>query len=116
MAASGRTEPSGELNKQRWERPLLSVVPIKSDTVCQPKCYTRKFHTKAGEVDPKVPKLRKQTFETAIIERYRGHRRYKLRFRSTSEYGRYVQPLRGAPRRARGIYDIGPPLRSRTLS
>jgi transposase-like protein len=33
--------------------------------------YKRKLHTKAGEVEVKVPKLRKQTFETAIIERYR---------------------------------------------
>ena len=33
--------------------------------------YNRKLHTKAGEVEVKVPKLRKQTFETAIIERYR---------------------------------------------
>ncbi len=33
--------------------------------------YTRKLHVKAGEVNIKVPKLRKTTFETAIIERYR---------------------------------------------
>jgi len=33
--------------------------------------YGRKLHTKAGEVNLKVPKLRQQTFETAIIERYR---------------------------------------------
>ncbi|MCP5348019.1 MAG: IS256 family transposase [Gammaproteobacteria bacterium] len=33
--------------------------------------YKRELHTKAGEVEVKVPKLRKQTFETAIIERYR---------------------------------------------
>ena len=33
--------------------------------------YTRKLHTKAGQVELKVPKLRKATFETAIIERYR---------------------------------------------
>jgi transposase-like protein len=33
--------------------------------------YTRKLHVKAGEVELKVPKLRKTTFETAIIERYR---------------------------------------------
>ena len=33
--------------------------------------YQRKVHTKAGEVSLKVPKLRRQTFETAIIERYR---------------------------------------------
>jgi len=33
--------------------------------------YTRKLHTKAGEVEVKMPKLRKLPFETAIIERYR---------------------------------------------
>jgi transposase-like protein len=33
--------------------------------------YERKLQTKAGEVRLKVPKLRMQTFETAIIERYR---------------------------------------------
>ena len=32
--------------------------------------YDRSLHTKAGEVRLKVPKLRRQTFETAIIERY----------------------------------------------
>src|SRR5919109_3681795 len=33
--------------------------------------YDRKLQTKAGEVKLKIPKLRQQTFETAIIERYR---------------------------------------------
>ena len=33
--------------------------------------YERKLHTKAGEVTLKVPKLRGQTLDTAIIERYR---------------------------------------------
>ncbi len=33
--------------------------------------YKRSLHTKAGEVELKVPKLRTLTFETAIIERYR---------------------------------------------
>ena len=33
--------------------------------------YERQLHTKAGEVTLKVPKLRRQTFETAIIERYK---------------------------------------------
>jgi putative transposase len=33
--------------------------------------YRRKLHTKAGEVTLNMPKLRRQTFETAIIERYR---------------------------------------------
>ena len=32
--------------------------------------YERSLHTKAGEVKAKMPKLRRQTFETAIIERY----------------------------------------------
>jgi transposase-like protein len=33
--------------------------------------YTRKLQTQAGEVELKVPKLRKGTFETQIIERYK---------------------------------------------
>jgi len=33
--------------------------------------YKRKLHTKAGEVELNVPKLRSLPFETAIIERYR---------------------------------------------
>jgi len=33
--------------------------------------YKRKLHTKAGEVELKVPKLRSLPFETQIIERYR---------------------------------------------
>jgi len=33
--------------------------------------YERKLHTKAGEVTLKVPKLRTQALDTAIIERYR---------------------------------------------
>ena len=48
----------------RYER-----SPDRADT--RAGSYTRKLHTKAGEVEVKMPKLRKQTFETAIIERYR---------------------------------------------
>jgi transposase-like protein len=33
--------------------------------------YTRKLHTKAGEVKLKVPRLRSLPFETQIIERYK---------------------------------------------
>src|SRR3954453_38755 len=33
--------------------------------------YERTLQTSAGEVNLKVPKLRRQTFETAIIDRYR---------------------------------------------
>ena len=34
-------------------------------------CGGQTLQAGAGEVDLKVPKLRRQTFETAIIERYR---------------------------------------------
>jgi transposase-like protein len=33
--------------------------------------YARTFHTKAGEVELQVPKLRRATFESQVIERYR---------------------------------------------
>ena len=51
-------------NAHRYER-----SPDRIDT--RAGHYQRKLHTKAGEVEVKMPKLRKQTFETAIIERYR---------------------------------------------
>ena len=51
-------------NAQRYER-----TGVRRDT--RAGHYERKLQTKAGEVRLKVPKLRAQTFETAIIERYR---------------------------------------------
>jgi putative transposase len=51
-------------NAQRYER-----TEARRDT--RAGHYQRNLHTKAGEVRLKVPKLRQQTFETAIIERYR---------------------------------------------
>ena len=51
-------------NAQRYER-----TEVRRDTGAGH--YERKLQTKAGEVRLKVPKLRAQTFETAIIERYR---------------------------------------------
>src|SRR5262245_42022907 len=51
-------------NAQRYER-----TEARRDT--RAGHYERKLQTKAGEVMLKVPKLRRQTFETAIIERYR---------------------------------------------
>ncbi len=51
-------------NAQRYEH-----SPDRVDT--RAGSYKRKLHTKAGDVEVRVPKLRKQTFETAIIERYR---------------------------------------------
>ena len=51
-------------NAERYER-----TEARRDT--RAGKYERKLHTRAGEVTLKVPKLRRQTFETAIIERYR---------------------------------------------
>ena len=51
-------------NAQRYER-----TEARRDT--RAGHYERGLHTKAGDVTLKVPKLRRQTFETAIIERYR---------------------------------------------
>ena len=51
-------------NAQRYER-----SEARRDT--RAGHYERRLQTKAGEVPLKVPKLRAQTFETAIIERYR---------------------------------------------
>ena len=51
-------------NAQRYER---------TEARCDTRAghYERKLQTKAGEVKLRIPKLRTQTFETAIIERYR---------------------------------------------
>jgi transposase-like protein len=51
-------------NAQRYER-----SHARRDT--RAGHYERGLQTKAGEVRLRVPKLRRQTFETAIIERYR---------------------------------------------
>jgi hypothetical protein len=51
-------------NAQRYER-----SEARRDT--RAGHYERKLQTKAGEVTLQIPKLRTQTFETAIIERYR---------------------------------------------
>ena len=51
-------------NAQRYER-----TEARRDT--RAGHYERKLQTKAGEVKLRIPKLRMQTFETAIIERYR---------------------------------------------
>src|SRR5215475_902256 len=51
-------------NAQRYER-----SGARRDT--RAGHYQRGLQTKAGEVRLRVPKLRQQTFETAIIERYR---------------------------------------------
>ena len=71
--------------RQTVEDTLNALLDAEADELCGAKryersdarkdtragSYHRKLHTKAGEVDLKVPKLRNLPFETAIIERYR---------------------------------------------
>jgi putative transposase len=75
----------GEMVRSTVEETLNDMLDAEADRLCNAKRYERsqgridgraghykrKLHTKAGEVELKVPKLRKATFETAIIERYK---------------------------------------------
>jgi len=75
----------GELVRGTVEETLNAMLDAEADAMCRAQRYERSpdridtraghyergFHTKAGEVTLKMPKLRKQTFETAIIERYK---------------------------------------------
>ena len=71
--------------RQTVEQTLNALLDAEADTLCGARRYERtearqdtraghyqrKLHTKAGEVELRVPKLRNLPFETAIIERYR---------------------------------------------
>ena len=75
----------GEMVRGTVEETLNSMLDAEADALCGAQryerspdrtdyragSYDRKLHTKAGEVTLKMPKLRRQPFETAIIERYR---------------------------------------------
>ena len=75
----------GEMVRSTVEDTLNRLLDAEADQLCNAEKYQRndartdtraghyqrKLHTKAGEVMLNVPKLRRQTFETAIIERYR---------------------------------------------
>lgn len=74
----------GELVRGTVEETLNAMLDAEADALCGAQryerspdrvdtragSYERKLHTRAGEVSLKMPKLRQQTFETAIIERY----------------------------------------------
>ncbi len=74
----------GEMVRGTAEEALNAMLDAEADRLCGAgRCersegrqdtragsYERSLHTKAGEVKLKMPKLRRQTFETAIIERY----------------------------------------------
>ena len=75
----------GETVRGTVEETLNALLDAEADRLCgagryersqgrqdtRAGSYERSLHTVAGEVNLKVPKLRRQTFETAIIERYR---------------------------------------------
>jgi putative transposase len=75
----------GELVRGSVEETLNDMLDKEADRLCNAQRYEhsearkdtraghyqRKLQTKAGEVTLNMPKLRKVTFETAIIERYR---------------------------------------------
>ena len=75
----------GELVRGTVEETLNAMLDAEADNLCNASryertesrtdtragYYERDLHTKAGEVRLKMPKLRQQKFETAIIERYR---------------------------------------------
>jgi putative transposase len=75
----------GEIVRGTVQETLNTLLDEEADRLCRAERYertderrdtraghyTRKLHTKAGEVDIKMPKLRVLPFETAIIERYR---------------------------------------------
>jgi len=75
----------GEMVRETVEETLNGLLDAEADRICQAGkyersadrqdtragSYKRKLHTKAGEVELNVPKLRKLPFETSIIERYK---------------------------------------------
>lgn len=74
----------GQMVRGTVEEALNAMLDAEADRLCgagryertegrrdtRAGSYERKLDTRAGEVTLKVPKLRRQTFETAIIERY----------------------------------------------
>lgn len=75
----------GEMVRSTVEQTLNDMLNAEADRLCNAQRYERteartdgraghykrKLHSKAGEVELKIPKLRRAKFETAIIERYK---------------------------------------------
>jgi len=75
----------GEMVRLTVEETLNAMLDAEADELCNAKRYERNtrrtngraghyprsFHTKAGEIELQIPKLRYAKFETAIIERYK---------------------------------------------
>lgn len=75
----------GEMVRSSVEETLNALLDAEANHLCNARRYEhteartdqraghykRKLHTRAGEVELKMPRLRQAPFETAIIERYR---------------------------------------------
>ena len=75
----------GEMVRGTVEEALNAMLDAEADRLCGAGCYARSeprkskrdgnyersLETRAGQVSLKMPTLRRETFETAIIERYR---------------------------------------------
>ena len=79
MNALVEAEADWLCNAQRYER-----SEARRDT--RAGHYERKLKTKAGEVRLRIPKLRQQTFETAIIGRVEGWRASKAGASSSATF------------------------------
>lgn len=78
-------EHLGEFVRETVEETLNAMLDAEADALCNAQryerspdrrdtragSYSRKLHTKAGEVNLQIPKLRTLTFETSIIEKYK---------------------------------------------
>ena len=119
----------GELVRATGEETLNAMLDAEADQLCgagryersharqdtRAGSYERTLQTSAGEVNLKVPKLRRRTFETAIIDRYhpgapppekkyRAHLVVALRKPATSrpedgKYGGHSSTLKRSSRR-----------------
>ena len=81
VAAPARAGTLANMERERAQL-IDAMLDAEADQLCGAGRYERNegrrdtradrsLHTKAGEVKLKVPRLRQQTFETAIIGRYR---------------------------------------------
>ena len=88
---------------------LNALLDAEADALCRAKryerssdrtdirsgSYRRTLHTRVGEVEMKMPKLRRATFESLVMERYRrrerkakgGHSRFRLKQQSQTNRG-----------------------------
>jgi putative transposase len=99
----------GEMVRGTVEQALNAMLDAEADRLCgagryersearkdtRAGSYERSLETRAGQVSLKIPKLRRQTFETAIIERYR-------RRESSVEEALNMAPLHAAKNEAYG--------------